>query len=757
MDQLSIAIDHQQRRVKNKPVLTSVDYLSWDTTLGDGGAVLWPYGDAEDGYMAILRPRCWEPSWRTSVTTPYDKYGVSDFTGLTGAKWTTYDHTGTGGGKTLFTTDSTANAEAGKTSLTLGQNRGVYIGFYCYGEGSDREYLRCGYGSTTAYTSGLGFRIYSGGRIDVYKNGTFIDTVNLVGSGRGQNLDAKYVEIIILPARKRELWFYCNQGGVGKVTFDDIDMTPTEPEITPDTYFWFQYQGATPAIQFAPLKFNTSGTIYGQKSAFKRGPATTAAAYTFTNTIFTGITNALILGHRQVPGSANNNVTAAALRDGTDAGAFTPNGTNKDCRVKLTLSGSGSYTPMIYGAMMGYQCEQANTPASATNLNPYLLKTTIAVPEDPGDVSLDITLKKPAAIEAAGASKLRTIANRPMRVRLGSNLIIEGRSSNHTWEDGEQDEIRRFHMTIRDQWKLLETTIFDDPIPLDGYTLTNALIFILKYCGIGLTVAGAADPAQYDIDVTTLPFSDVPTDGEPNFMIKAGDSAAEVITQLMRDNAGTWFYGFKPYDNGAGGVKIKFFAKAPSSLGTSPKLTLYPTLAAATAAGISAADARRFVYRSFSEEVVEPEGNEMYLTGIDYATGRPLVAARRDTASIEPTTAVSLRPDNWYGEPLTIGDYNPALSSNALLDGAADILEDRLFTFRRLPNWGCEMLFYTGASGAKVPVWRGDVVRLKDVAAIAGNTDYRIRCFDGEFQFEPADGTISNGQIRPFTYAGEQI
>lgn len=747
MDALSLQIDTQQSRVKAKAVFTLVDPDNWDTTLGDGNCALVRLDNDQDSpRMAILKPRCKESSWYTSTTSPYDKLGVSDFTGLTGASWGVQDKTGTGGGKYLTAILSAGYAEAGKTSATIGQNRGVVLEFFAPGEGADYEVLRFGYASTAAYTSGIGFRFYSGGSLEVYKNGTFLQKVDLYGTQKV--VAGEYIELILLPCRKREIIVVSNKGGRARIVFEDVDISVNEPEIVPDTSFWFQFQNSVaPVIQIAAMKFATSGTVYGLKSAFKRGPSASAVAQTFTNSIFSSVTNALIYGHRQKSGSANNDVTTATLRDGTDSGAFTPNGSNKDCRIKLTLTGSGSYTPTVYGALMGYVCEKANTANSPTSLDLYLRRASLAVPEDPARVEIRGMLKSPAAIEAAGATKLRTIAHRPIKAKFGSNVWFDGFSTDHDWEDGEQDEVRHFSMSIRDRWKVWERMIIDDPIPLDGLTFNKALELLLSYGGL--------TSADWDIEATTTKIENVPDEGW-NLQVEEGDTVAVWVKRLFETYAPHWFYGLKPVDNGSGGLKIIFHAKSPTALGVTPKTTLYPTIAAATTA-YDAARARRYVWQSFSEYIAEPESNELYVSGRNPATGQKIITARRDLDSIDPTKAVSARPDNWVGDVLTVGYMDTSLTSDAALTEAADYLEDKLFVSRRLPHWNCEMLFYTGASGAQVPVWTGDVVRLHDVAAIVGTTDYRILNFDGEFQFEPADASNLNGQIRPFSYAGEEV
>ena len=751
---LSALIDVQQKRVKQKAVFTLADASSWDKTLGDGGCCLDPlYG------MVMLRPRFRESSWRTSTTSPYDKLAVADFTGITGAKWATHDHTGTGGGKMLVTIDSSANSETGKTSATIGQNRGVVLTLMSYGDGSDREVLRFGFSGTTAYTSGIGFRLYSGGRLAVYKDGTLIDEVNVVGSGNGGNIDNRFCEIMVLPCRKRELLIWCSLGGMASVAFGDVDMTPTEPEIVPDTYFWFQFQGGTPCIQVAPLKFNTTGTFYSQKSAFKRAPSASAVAWDFTSTnpIFTTVTNALFYGHRA---KAGEGAITATLRNGTDSGAFTPNGSNTDCRIKVTLTGGGSYTPFLYGALMGYKPETASTSATNISLDDYLRRCSITVPDNPQDVEVRLELKKPYAIEQAGAVKLRTIANRPVSIKFGSYAFMDGWSSDHHWEDGEQDEVRHFYISVRDRMKSAELMLLDDPIPLDGLTLTAALKFLGQYLGLNTS----ATSTEIDIESTTFHIPDTP--GETwNVMLEAGDTVAESFRRLVEDYAATWFWGFKPYDIGAGGAGIKLFAKSPTGIGTTPKMELWPTLDEAKTylqgLGYSSDDADRlkrlYVYTSFSETVLEPECNELYVTGYDVTTDRPIVVYRRDTSAIDPTKVPSARPNNWQGEVVTCGISNSGYTSLATCIAAADILDDRLMTFRRLPTWAAQMLWYTGTSGAKLPVWRGDVVRLRNVAAVTGYVDYRIKSFDGESTFEPDNALIQDGQVRPYQYSAEEI
>lgn len=727
---LTVRFEHPQRRVTRKLLSTMCDRESWD---------VWSSSDVwqEPVYGTVmLRPRCLYDDWYTSLASPYDKLSLASFAGLTDASWQEHDPSGVGGSR--FLTAKADVNETGITTASYSRNRAFCVGFFAYSEGSDVLVLSCGWNDAGNASVGPRVDFYSGGRTVVYHDG------EIVGRGQLGRWHNGLAEVMLIPWRRRELGVFSGEGGWGEkgytdasvggfsVTMPHVSESDVDPAITPAGKFWFKAYG-TPDVQIAPLKFATTGTLYGVTSAFKRAPEALASDHAYY----------------WMDGPEDGTTTSVSVTLTDHAGAaFAPDGTATECRIKAVLTGPGSSTPVLRGARYEYDAATGMTPNAPITVDPYLLSADLRVPDDPGGVELSLTLKSPAELESLGLGRLRTVGNRPVQASLGTVVLLDGRTDDPHWEDSLQDSTRRYEAPVRDAWKVLERTILDDPIPLDATPLRSALIWLLGYCGIPESETDIEDPSF------TLP--SVSSD-DWNLVLEPGETVAECVRQLMEGYASTWVYGFKPYASG-----VKFFAQSPESLGETIVADLFRTVAEAEAyflgLGYLAADAKRLarfrVYRNYSESVIEPESNEVYVTGWDARDGRPIVRYVRDEDSIDPTPASADRPDNWLGEVTTVGYYDGSLASEAAVERAASLYAPRLMRPRRLPSFESELLVYS-SSGVDVPVWRGDVVRLHDALGTGLHQLVRITALDATFRFE-ADAS-GDGQYRTCQYSGEEI
>jgi hypothetical protein len=718
IDPLIVELEHGQRRVKQKLVSTLVSPGEWDDATATNATV-----EPVTGNL-ILTPRCWEAAFFTSTSSPYDKLALSGFSGLTAASgttpgWFTHDPTGDGGG--VYHTAPSEFGQVPITSTSWPQNTGFHLSWFNYGEGSDAECMRCGWADTPSFLSGVAVRFYLSGKVTVWKNGENVGTYSFpIGAA---NIQGQRVGVMLCPCRNRELLVVTDSGEGFSHAFADIEPDDTSAVVTPAGKFWVETPSpGTPDFQLARLKFNTSGNASSVPSAFKRAPVAGASPTTYVfhwggDTPTVGLT---------VPSGA----------------AFSADGTSTACRVKVTLTGDGVSTAFVKGARAEFAPVTAQTPTQPLDLAEYMLDCTLDVPDDPGGVEARVTLKSPADLEERGMTYLRAIGNRPARLRLGGLTVIEGQTDGGSWEEAYSDETRRYHVRIRDRWKALERSILDDPIPGDKFTIPNALRWLLRYVDLDGSV---------DIDDTVVGIDHVPGDDWADLW-ESGDSPAEIIRRLMDTYAATWVYGLKPGTSGTG--KPRFYAKAPATLGTAPKLTLYRSTKDALDAGIDPARVRLFVVRSFEEDVLEPEANELYVNGEDPRTGRPITRFVRDLESIDPAVAIADRPRTWQGEVLTVGAYDAALKTAANVRKALEVMEPRLFTERRLSQFSSELLTYR-AGDYDVPVWRGDVVRLSGASTGWPDILYRVRSLSASFLMEA--GHEGNHPVRPTTYVAEEI
>lgn len=708
VEALSVVLDHRQSRVKQKPVATCVNHREWEIALMNG-CVLEPVtGDL------ILRPRAWESSWYTSNSGAYAKLAKADFTGLTSAYWTAYDRFNRGSGKTfLISYQGFPNSEVGLTSA-MSANQPMHCSVHSYGDGSDREIFRCGWSDSGVYTAGVGVRFFASGKAWVYRNGDFIAEGEFDPSA--SNAANILYEISLIPCRRRDLLIVTNAGTGFVVTFEDIAETDTTAIITPAEKFWFQVPTGTPNVQIAKLKFATSGTGYGLKSSFKRDPDATSSS-TFLVPVFGS-------------GSASASFVHPTSLTTT---------TGKDIRLAVSLTGSGDTTPFVKGAFGYWNAVTADTPDAGVDLEEWLLHAQLTVPDDPGGVSASVLLKSPYAIEQAGVAKLRTIGNRPAKLSFGGLKVIDGRTEGGAWDDAVSDETRRFEQAIRDPWKVLEKTTIDDPWPLDTRNFVVAIKEIVDYALKGVS---------YDLESTTFEIPSVPGD-EWTYQIEAGETCANALRRLFETFAATWIYGFKPTATG-----IKFYGKSPAGIGATPKARLYLLRGDADDESVDPLETRRVLVRHFHEDILEIEANEIYVTGYDLQSGRPFVKSHRDAYSIDPTVAVSMRNDNWHGEVLTVGIQDPSINSKEAASDALDYLIPRLTKPRRLTQLETQLLFYMEGS-TRVPVWRGDVIEIVNVADNPGTSTYRVLSLDAEFHAEI--GLDDDLETRNTRYVAEEI
>jgi hypothetical protein len=717
LPQLTVSIDTAQTRVRQKGLFTLADYETWDENLSSPDV----YKEPLSGW-AMLRPRPFYGDWYTSTASPYDKLGVSDYSGLTAANWQEEDRTGIGGGKYLTLKDggSASFGETAVTTTTWGKNRGFYVGFYAFSEGSDYLALQCGWSNTGNTAENVRVDFYTGGQALVYNDGVLIHRGSV-----GRSIQNELVEVLLIPWRRRELLVLTPFGEGFSVVFDDIEQGSSDPIVVPATKFYWTVPSAFPVVQCAPLKFATSGYVLGLPSQFKRPPVSGATPVLWDDWFNT----------------PNDGTTVGAAVSLTTDGstAFSADGTEKDCVVRIDLTGAGTSSPWLKGAGASFDPQTASTADSPTPLDEHLVSARLTVPDDPGDVSLDLELKAPGTLEQAGATGLRSIGNRPVKASIGSVAVLDGQSDHCSWEDAWQDAVRTYKMPVRDKWKSLERTILDDPLPLDGMYLHEALEHLLGYVGFS------------DTDVESTSYRLPRFGAEWNLLLRAGDSVADAVRQIMETYAATWFYGFKPTGGG-----IRFFAKSPDLLGVDPKCVLFATADQAysyltgtlgQSADLAAENVPYFVYSRFAEDILEPEANEVYVTGWDVSGGRPIVRYSRDEDSIEPATPVASRPSNWQGEVLTVGYYDGSLTSVEDVEEVLDAYAPRVTRTRRVVGWDCRMLTYSDG-GSIVPLWRGDVVRLVDSDGL--QTDYRVGSFEASFDFE---GT----QARLGSYTAEEL
>ena len=219
-----------------------------------------------------------------------------------------------------------------------------------------------------------------------------------------------------------------------------------------------------------------------------------------------------------------------------------------------------------------------------------------------------------------------------------------------------------------------------------------------------------------------LPIGGVSAGGEWNFQVQVGDRGSEILEKLHHQYAATWYHGVSP----SGSLVLK----SPADMPSTSSLTLYRSIEDAIAAGVSAAVAPYRVYRSLKKDVLEPEANEVWVTGYDFRTGRPIQIYKDDSASIDPTTAPGSRPPNWLGWRRKYAWVDGSLTTLAACRYCINLLFDRLTVARELCEFDCEYL-----DGK----FKGDLITLDKAIGYSPTSNtgtaaiVRLKTFRGDF------------------------
>ena len=712
MNPFNVVIDAAQARISKDRISTIITGDDWNYALSSNVFI------EPVTRTVMLSPLPLTDGWRTSHTGDYARFGIADYTLTTPSKWTQGDKVGDGHSNYLYSLNVN---EVLKTTGTYGANRGIYLSFFAPSSGNERHVqIDFGWGNTANYQSGVSVRIWSDGHVEIWKAGVQVGAGSISGRAddQQQHLALKTTDIYAIPYRNRELLIFSNQGGAFRHTFEDLTEAPGQT-ITPDEKIWWYVPEGDATVQCAPLRFATSGYICSRKVIFAQ-----SASGASSGTVY-----------------VDNGSASYSLVQPDNINSSFSSGT--ECRVKVSFSGgTGTSTPYVHAVAVEFPRQTAQTNAGSYTLNPYITSMSLDVPEEPSSVQMEIELKKPSELETTeGVSKLRRISNRAIKCTFGTQDVLIGRTEPPEWHEAIDDGARRVTLRIRDKWKVFEHYIFSDPYPLDGLNIVDAFKFIIKAAGF----------EDSDIDIPPIAFNlpQVKTQSESfNILIEVGDTAADWLKRLHETYCATYMMGWFPT---ASGFKFRLFLPDNNE---APKQTLFKTLEEAYShligIGQLEEDANRnkrnYVFRSFKETVLEPEANYIYVTGRDPRSDRPIVAHKIDSASANPTTVISLRPDNWLGEIRKYGWVDETITTLDAAQYACNIIYNRLTPIRRIAEWESELLLDTTG---KV-LWRGDVVELK------GYGKFRITSLSAELNHEPTNDD-ANRHWRPTTYVGEYI
>jgi hypothetical protein len=653
----------------------------------------------------MLRPVTLDTEWYLQSTGAYAKWGLADF--VVSSDWEERQDQHWKG--PWLAVKSSALNPAAITTASYPKNMGLSFSWFSYGSGDTFLQFKLGWNSVASDAAGVALHLWSDGRVDVYKDGAFIDSGKISGARSREVRRLQVFEMMVIPMRGRELLIVSASGDGFSVVFNELAADDPDPVITPAGKVWFKCESGATQVQIAPLRYATSGYTTSLKTSFLEPPGLDEPLVNFTNANW--LTSPAPYKIYGFPGfGAGIQTASATLVEWDGATAFVPNGSRNEVRIRAQLSTTDNrFSPFVTGVQVGYAAVSGLTSGAAqVDLAAFVGEARLSVPDRGIGVALDVGLVRLTDLGLQPSVSLRR-GSAPVRLRIDSSLVMEGFASAADLTDHGTTESGR--VTIRDRWAMLDEAVFGDRIPLDGLPFEQAIELLVEKSGLpkNRVLVSSSGPI--------LPFATGEKSGEWGMLVEAGDRAGDWLRRLMDTFAADWFYGFRPAPDGSG---EQFFALPVAELSLVPAVTL------------GAERSGGPVYRRVVLSSIEPQANEVRVTGIDPRTGRPMQSVMVDATAQSVGSLVGSRPDSWSGSIRRFTLVDAGLTAESAIDAACRSLFAALSVRQELVEFESEYL----ERGNGVPVWRGDVVRLTGIG------DVRIRSFGARFRHEALGGVV---------------
>ena len=469
--------------------------------------------------------------------------------------------------------------------------------------------------------------------------------------------------------------------------FSEIDEDDLDPVITPAGKFWVEVVQGSGQFQLAPIKFASSGYATSLETAFIEAVGVGEQLEQFQNGELAASPSPFKIYGRPSYGGGSELVNLTLVEsDGVTA--FVPDGVKVEARLRAELVSSDSgYSPFVSGGALAFQRLVVDTLDESVEVTSSVLEGVLSVPDDGEGVAFDMRLVDPEGLETV-VPALIGASNRPVLIGAGSEVLLDGFGEPASVELGTQGESTTALYVVRDAWKVLEGSVFVERVVLDGMTFGEALRLLVERSGVETLEIS-------DVDFR-IPYSAGARSGEWGLMIEPGDTAADWLRRLMETFASGWIWGFRPGEFGS-----VFYAISPLDMSMVPKAVLYGERYLAEANGGS-------VFWKYRQVTLEPEANEVRVTGVDPGSKRPLQAMKSDYAAQDSSLLVENRPANWVGEIRQFGLVDPGLSQIESVEFVCRGLFDELSRSRVLAEFESSMLVDEFGK----PLWRGDIVEL---------------------------------------------
>lgn len=701
---LEVIFDHAQRRLASDRIAVTVAGDDWTGGIQEN---LWREPLTQ---FVLVRPVQLTPEWDTQTSGQYARWSLEEF-GL-GAGWHKKDDKAVG--QARMTRSAPMDAPE-FSSQTLPANQGMWVSYFCHNEGDrDRIVFECGW-SNVAGGDGVSLRFFAGGRVDVYDDGRKIGTGSLGTSG-GINGANRYVNLVLLPWKLKELLIYSSTDGGGfSQIFDRITEDDAAPIVTKAAKFWFKAT-ISPDVEIAPLRCPSTAWGASPVLEFSRPPLAGDLEETFweNGPIAPGVANARVIGD-----SFHAASKVASVRFVKEDGetAFVPDGVSKAFRLRMDLASHATLPPVIEALHMAYAARFAVTDSSEeADVANFCTAARWEQPDDPGGNKVVMSFADLDALTEIVA-KPTTQKNRPIKIVLDGVTILDGRGIDLKTE-GEK-HVRTLSLSAIGEIAALRKHRYTSRVPLDGLRLSRPVSAGVS--AASLIIGGFGIPNDR-IVLSDSPFRlpRVPgrKAGEFTSQIESGDDGYSALDRLRQAHAPDWILTERPRAEGS--PETVFLE--PFEFSDAPEVVVYCCSEDGVEDGLTENESRARTFGPPADQPIPTEANEVTITGWDPRTGRAVQAYKIDHEAQEPTTPPSERPDNWEGEPVPFAAAGAQFVGEESCVRAAELVYAIVVPSGRIAEWPGWLLCREDGE-VQVPLPRGTLVTLGEFG------DRRISAF----------------------------
>jgi len=700
--------------------------------------------------VVMLYPLCYTPAFTTNFSGNYARMGAGDIT-YNSTYWQILNNSLSGDiyfqgiwnqASPPAQQDITLN-----TTAALSANTPMHISLHCpiTNQSNNLELLRVSYGVYTN-PNRTEFVFMKDGSCYVFRgkdattgapipvgfyneqNDGMPNTTTNKGTTKSKDQSNGYLNVMIMPIKDREILVHTNTGLSFSHTCTDLADGVYNQTILPadKLYVWTPNTGAT--IQLYKVRFETSGTFYGSPVKFAYPPPVGA---TFTSKAYFSAAGIIV-------GASATGTYDLVKPDFT---SFTPNGTDQDVRIRVNLTGDGNGSLAVEATDVYYDATSLTTANSPINITTALTSLSISAEEN-GPATIRFTTRRKKMIDLA-VPNYNINTDRPIEVKIGSISLFRGvlEAPKITYEEADLvGSASLLEYSGQDRTADFNTMMMYAAVPYDNNTFDTTIKDLGLQCGY------AASNFNISTSTFVIPKSPEIAKSKYNFIPEFGDTVGKKIEDLHSTYALTWKKGWFP---SATGYKYNFLD--PSTLSTTPKITIYPSVTDAAAAGVANALIHNRYYYELNLKYESPEATAVSVLGVTPGKNQLIISRQRDSAAETPGTAPASRPRNWAGKPIDFIYTDPSITNQTAADQAKNALYSRLTQGRILAELRGPMYV---DNLTDVPIWITDVIRVYN-PGMTGYSDYRVISipeirFDLEKQTEVLD-------VRFATYNLEKV